>query len=552
MKWINLVLVVCLAVALNAIAQEPLRVANDNVVVICGDTPSGGSKSEKSWKDPNDPKRPYDEFWNDTYLMWELAYVKGGFPERKAGASADHIHMLYGYGSDFISGSYRYRATDMHNIPQITDYSAYYGDVANIFNWLANGHDFGDWFIRQMTNYDELFTWTFDHGDSATVNGVYHVYLCLMGTNRMREDDFRNRVNQINHWRRVFWMQQCFSGGFIPYLKSNKTVITTAAKSNETAHPADDVSRNYSPLPENETYQSATYHHGEYNFHIMNSVRGCAIYPYENPPSVNANQDHVNGISMSEAWIYLRDHESQVETPQHSDLGNKGATTFLLFDPLSAPLAPTGLTASPYYQGGKTYVSLDWNDNEEIDLDEYNIYRRSRVGDGPWGQWGKIGSTTTSSYTDGPVQTHDKTGRPYTYAYYTTAYDVYGYESYPSNIDSVGPIWPRSAGGAQTADITGLGCDFVLYGSSPNPFRLTTTIRYAVPNETYLTLRVYDIAGRSLKTLYNGIATSGTHSITWNGEDDLGRRLENGVYFIRLEAENTVQKSKVLLISQNR
>ena len=428
MKWINLALVVCLAVALNAVAQEPLRVANDNVVVICGDTPSGGSKSEKSWKDPDDPKRAYDEFWNDTYLMWELAYVKGGFPERKAGASEDHIHVLYGYGSDFISGSYRYRPSWVsEDINSVTDYSAYYGDVANIFDWLANGHDFEDWYLPAMSNYDELFTWTFNHGDSATVNGVYHVYLWLMDR-RMREDDFSNKVNQINHWRRVFWMQQCFGGGFIPYLKSNKTVITTATKSTERAWPADNVSMNYSPLPENETYQSATYHHGEYNFHIMNSVRGCAIYPYENPPSVDANQDHVKGISMSEAWIYVRDHDSRSletppyqETPQHSDLGNKSATTFLLFDPLSAPLAPTGLTASPYYQGGKTYVSLDWNDNEEIDLDGYNIYRRSRVGDGPWGPWKKIGSTTTSSYTDGPVETHDKTGRPYTYAYYTTA-----------------------------------------------------------------------------------------------------------------------------------
>jgi hypothetical protein len=76
----------------------------------------------------------------------------------------------------------------------------------------------------------------------------------------MRDDNFRNRVDQIDHWRRVFWMQQCFSGGFIPYLKSDKTVITTACKATEVARSADNISRNYSPLPENETYQGATYH----------------------------------------------------------------------------------------------------------------------------------------------------------------------------------------------------------------------------------------------------------------------------------------------------
>jgi len=108
----------CIAIGLLVILSSGvLNAAEDNCVFICGDTPDlRGLKSsadsilekmkierEPAWNDGKDADkgRGYDEFWSDTYLMWELAYTKGKFPDNKAGSPVDHIHILYGYGWDY-------------------------------------------------------------------------------------------------------------------------------------------------------------------------------------------------------------------------------------------------------------------------------------------------------------------------------------------------------------------------------------------------------------------------------------------------------------------
>jgi len=98
-----------------------------------------------------------DEFWNDTYLMWELLYNKG-WPD-------DHIQVLYGDGKDYQTENSHYQAS-RYRLPQITDRSAYYADVVDVFSDLANGDHSGG--IDPMGPYDNLFVWTFDHGEETS------------------------------------------------------------------------------------------------------------------------------------------------------------------------------------------------------------------------------------------------------------------------------------------------------------------------------------------------------------------------------------------------
>jgi flagellar hook assembly protein FlgD len=70
----------------------------------------------------------------------------------------------------------------------------------------------------------------------------------------------------------------------------------------------------------------------------------------------------------------------------------------------------------------------------------------------------------------------------------------------------------------------------------PNPFNQSTTITLAVPRRAQSHLVVYDVTGRAVRTLVNGVLEAGIHPITWNGRTDAGALVAGGVYFARLES----------------
>jgi hypothetical protein len=95
---------------------------------------------------------------------------------------------------------------------------------------------------------------------------------------------------------------------------------------------------------------------------------------------------------------------------------------------------------------------------------------------------------------------------------------------------------------------TGLPKRLLLLGSVPNPFRGATQLRYAVPREMNLSLSVFDRAGRKVKNLLSGLARPGVSVAAWDGRDEQGRRVAQGVYFWRLESETTTLTRKAIKI----
>jgi hypothetical protein len=88
-----------------------------------------------------------------------------------------------------------------------------------------------------------------------------------------------------------------------------------------------------------------------------------------------------------------------------------------------------------------------------------------------------------------------------------------------------------------------------LKGTYPNPFNPTTSIVYSIEKDGPVTLTVYDVSGRRVRTLLNAKMTgAGTHSVTWDGLDDNGRNVSSGVYFCRFSAENTESSTKMILL----
>ena len=69
----------------------------------------------------------------------------------------------------------------------------------------------------------------------------------------------------------------------------------------------------------------------------------------------------------------------------------------------------------------------------------------------------------------------------------------------------------------------------------PNPFNPSTTIEFSLAEESRVNLRVFDCAGRVIRTLADTEFEAGPHAAVWDGTTDAGRRAASGVYFVRIE-----------------
>jgi hypothetical protein len=70
-----------------------------------------------------------------------------------------------------------------------------------------------------------------------------------------------------------------------------------------------------------------------------------------------------------------------------------------------------------------------------------------------------------------------------------------------------------------------------LHDPVPNPFRTATSLRFSIPAAGDVTVRVLDAGGRLVRTLADGRRPAGSHSLTWDGRDRLGRGAAAGVYY---------------------
>lgn len=251
----------------------------------------------------------FDEFWNDTFLMWEMLQEKG--------YSQDNIIVLFADGNDFTFSGQAPQYKPNPGVT-VTDYSASIANVNLVFNGLANGTAG----FQQVTQDDFLFVWTFDHGGGSGGNSTLYLIDGLI-----TDDDFAALTNPIAANKKVYWMQQCRSGGFADELEGTTTFFHSACQPNQNAYRA-----NNTPDLENEVINNVTYNHGEFNFHIYSPTNGSSpagYTSYNGEPYSNADLNSDNYISMHESWVWESTHENSSETPLLSDLGSIGEFTSL-------------------------------------------------------------------------------------------------------------------------------------------------------------------------------------------------------------------------------
>lgn len=82
----------------------------------------------------------------------------------------------------------------------------------------------------------------------------------------------------------------------------------------------------------------------------------------------------------------------------------------------------------------------------------------------------------------------------------------------------------------------------------PNPFNPTTTIRFALPEDATVSLRIYNIHGQLVRTLANGSFSAGSHNFTWDGTDENGLKVVSGMYFYQLQSRDYQEVKKMLML----
>jgi hypothetical protein len=125
-----------------------------------------------------------------------------------------------------------------------------------------------------------------------------------------------------------------------------------------------------------------------------------------------------------------------------------------------------------------------------------------------------------------------------------------------------------SNNGLQTADtvlieatLSGAGAEtsvpdrYTLSQNYPNPFNPGTTIAFGLPQDSRVTIRVYNVFGQEVTTVYEGDLGAGYSSVAWDGRTRSGEVLASGVYFYRIEAlasggsgESFVKTMRMLLV----
>jgi len=94
----------------------------------------------------------------------------------------------------------------------------------------------------------------------------------------------------------------------------------------------------------------------------------------------------------------------------------------------------------------------------------------------------------------------------------------------------------------------GIPKEFKLRQNYPNPFNAGTAISFDLPQGCHVKVKIYNILGQSVVTLYDEPAYPGKHTIFWDGKDTEGDEVSSGVYFCRLSAPGFNKSMKMLLL----
>jgi WD40 repeat protein len=89
---------------------------------------------------------------------------------------------------------------------------------------------------------------------------------------------------------------------------------------------------------------------------------------------------------------------------------------------------------------------------------------------------------------------------------------------------------------------------FALTGNHPNPFNPSTSVSFTIPSAGTVRLTVYDVTGRTVRTMVSSVLSAGAHEMVWDGRDDSGKSVSSGTYLARLKMGGFTASHRMTLV----
>ncbi|MBC8399938.1 MAG: T9SS type A sorting domain-containing protein [Candidatus Marinimicrobia bacterium] len=247
--------------------------------------------------------------------------------------------------------------------------------------------------------------------------------------------------------------------------------------------------------------------------------------------------DANSGTSGSADNTYFSDENLKYSGPLWNHSTATTSTSRTYFDNFnvaaednSLPVELTSFTATS--RSGK--VVLQWITESEIENLGFLLYRQARGQNYELldhfrtnrllsGQ-GSVTHRTEYKYTDEKVRVGQ------TYAYLLVDVDYHGMETRHDPVS-----------------VTVRACGIAMKSAYPNPFNPVTKFTIIVGDPQHLSINVYDVTGRLVKTLTNKQVPAGEHIIAWDGTNGSNQPAASGIYFVRLVANGATNIQKVVL-----
>ena len=91
---------------------------------------------------------------------------------------------------------------------------------------------------------------------------------------------------------------------------------------------------------------------------------------------------------------------------------------------------------------------------------------------------------------------------------------------------------------------------YAITSGSPNPFNPGTTVSFYLPKPCNMSVTVYDLRGRLVRTIWDGTLEAGSHHAEWNGRDERGVTAPAGMYLVRLETASGIVRSQKMTLAK--
>jgi hypothetical protein len=238
----------------------------------------------------------------------------------------------------------------------------------------------------------------------------------------------------------------------------------------------------------------------------------------------------IDGVNGTTATLNFTGVTSIVMTRQDG-----GRLNFLIDNVVFDASLPVSLVSFSARAEGQTVV-LEWITESETDNLGFILERSEE------NVWTQIASYQTHDELKGQGNTSSRT--EYTFRDNT----VESGKEYAYRLSDVSTQGEITVYASLSVKMDKLPETTEMKNAYPNPFNPQTYIAYNLSEDTDVSITVFDILGRQVRTIFNGRQLAGSYHVYWNATDETGNKVPSGGYIIQMKTEKTRQTQKVLLM----